>query len=264
METCFLQTPEKNYLLTGSEQGLFLRTTVNGQLSRPALLCGNYSCGLSAVAYRNFLFYAYQNKEHALLVRTLSDTAPVFRLTDTPFQTYHTPQLAVFCGQLLLFYITEQQSFYYLKGQLLLNEEAPELFRLPLTGPLSAIPKVLLCPTDIGLYLSLTSYCYSYLLQIDTNFHMEEMVAKDPTLAPLRSELEKKEAAISDLAKLLAEKESTINDLTKQLTETQKAHQNTTKLLDRAKNQYAELMQVAERYRDEAKKWYEKCTGFSV
>lgn len=250
METCFLRTSEKNYLLTGSEQGLFLRTTVNGQLSRPALLCGNYSCGLSAVAHRDFLFYAYQNKEHALLVRTLSDIAPVFRLTDTPFQTYHTPQLTVFCGHLLLFLIMEQQNFYYLKGQPLLTAEPPELFSFPLTGPLSAFPTLRLLDTEEFLYLSVKSENYATLLKIDSGFHMEELVEKEAVLTPLKAELAKKEATLSDLKKTL--------------TETQKAHQNTIKLLDRAKLQYAELMQIAERYRDEAKKWYEKYTGFSV
>ena len=110
MDTCFINNTEKSYLLTGSEQGLFLRTLTNGQPGRPALLCNNYSTGLSAVSYHNFLFYAYQTREHALLVRCYPDTPPLFRLTDIPFITYHTPQLVVFSGQLLLFYLTEQQN----------------------------------------------------------------------------------------------------------------------------------------------------------
>ena len=114
-------------LLSASEGGLFLHPVRNERFGHPFLLCSGYKSGFSGCIYNNFLYYAYINKENALLLRRLHETALLFRLDSTGNVAYRNPRLIVFDNLLFLFYFEETPSSYRLKLRLPFVDAEPGL-----------------------------------------------------------------------------------------------------------------------------------------
>lgn len=302
----------KNLLFYTTEARLYARPLQNEHLGRPTLLCSNYESGLSSTLYHDIVYYSYINKEHSLLVRSLTEPAVLFRLDCTAGVSYRMPKLVVFNKVLLLFYFEQHQSTYNLKAHALFTDTQPHSFPTVFPEPLTELPELTLCATASYLYVLLTGSQVSNLFRYDTSFSFEPFLPE----AEVLSSIEQKKQELQTIKQLLTDKDrenTTIRHLltertqevenskqtlmkksreiediktlfheqslalehtklllneSKQetrasllrLSESEKALQHTGFLLERAKTQYNELMQVAEKYREEAVKWYSKFT----
>jgi len=138
----------------------------NERFGHPVLLCSSYKSGFSGCVYNDSLYYTYINKENALLLRRLHESALLFRLEVTDTATYRSPKLVSFGSSLFLFYLEEIAHSYRLRLQLPLSGVAPKLPE-PLLASFSKPPIFSLQATEYYLYLVLTegttvtSYRYS-------------------------------------------------------------------------------------------------------
>ena len=173
-------------LLSASDTGLFLHSMQSGQFGRPVLLCSNYKNGLSGCEYNQSLYYTYINRENALLLRRLGESAPLLRSEQKDTVTYHNPQLIVFNNTLFLFYMEETQGSYRLRLQLPFSPIEPELPDLSQTA-CSPSPLFTLHTTGPYLYLFLTTETttVSYRYTRETGF--ETLSSEEALLSKLRT-----------------------------------------------------------------------------
>lgn len=264
MEVIYTTEQSRTLFLYPFENRLYLRTIQNERITRPLLLCSNYQSGLSGTLYNQALYYSYLSHDNSLLVRSLTESIPVFRLDGTSTVSYSTPHLVVFADRLLFFYIEKSRDSYFLKSHALFAEGQPET----LPDCFSDAPKLHVLPSGSHLYVFLTTTDTSKLFRYNIELRTEPFVTKNEFLhnfAPLLEQqhklLSEKEQDISDAKLQLTAKEKELQSLRLSLSENEEKAHRTELLLERAKAQYAELMTVAEQYRNESIKWYEKFTG---
>ena len=254
---------DTNLLLSASENGLFLHPVHNERFGHPFLLCSGYKNGFSGCVYNNSLHYAYINKENSLLLRRLHESTLLFRLDSSDNITYHTPRLVLFDNTLLLFYIEEEHGSYRLKLRSPFSDTEltlPEPFQTAFPEP----PSLMLQTTarHFYLFLSAGSTHISYRYAKASGF--EPLCSESELLSNLRPpwEAEKKqlEQALLQAVRLSEQQQNLLTEKEQSNLQTEKKLEHTTLLLERAKEQYNELIQVAEQYRQEALKWYGKFT----
>lgn len=166
-------------LLSASENGLFLHPMRNERFVPPFLLCSGYKTGLSGCVYNDSLYYAYLNKENALLLRRLHESSILFRLDSTDAVTYHQPQLFVFNHALFLIYFEVKNDSYRLRLCSPFSDASPQLPEA-FQSTFSELPSLSLQVTDRYLYLFLT---------VGT-VHSSYRYTKATGFEPLRSEEE--------------------------------------------------------------------------
>jgi len=298
MELLYPSEANKNLLLYTTGTGLYARTLQKEHIGRPTLLCSNYESGLSSVLYHDTVYYSYINKEHSLLIRALTKPAVLFRLDCTSGVSYLLPQLIVFNEVLLLFYFEKTQNFYVLKSHTPFTDTQPESFSSVFSDTFSELPSLTLQATASHLFVLLTtsqdlklcrynSTLSSEPLYSDAEFH-SLLVKKTQELQTVAQQLEERNQELQTLRQQLSQKTQELEisnlvltarnqeleqtkllftagkqeakELILRLSDSEKALQHTTLLLERAKTQYTELMQVAEKYKEEAMKWYSKFT----
>ncbi len=281
MEQLYALEPTRKLLLSTSDSGLYAHALQNERLIRSTQLCSNYESDLSGVLYNNTLYYSYLTKERSLLVRCFGDATIVFRLDSTGNISYQQPQLLSFANTLLLSYIEQTDAGYVPKFRCLFTDLPP--VSLPISAPASVIPQLRLLSTDTALYIFLSADTTSEVFRYNTSFSPEKLCTETEASAILQlpwkteknelqqkidqlteqltqaqDELAQKSAQCTRLESMLIEQTGNLHTTKKQLAQTEHNLQQTQTLLERAKAQYDELMQVAERYRDEARKWYGK------
>lgn len=239
MEAIFTTEQNRTLFLYSFENRLYLRTVQNERITRPLLLCNNYQNGLSGISYNNALYYSYLSHDNSLLVRNLTEPAPLFRLDGTSTVSYSNSHLVVFADRLLLFFIEKNKDSYSLKSHALFTETQPE----NLSECFPCIPELHILSAGQYLYVLLATADTSRLFRYNTELHTEPFATREELLHELTPLFEQE---LQTIRQSLAETE-------------QKAHHSEL-LLERAKAQYAELMTVAEQYRSEAMKWYGKYT----
>lgn len=250
-------------LLSASESGLFVYPMKNDRFGHPFLLCSGYKSGFSGCLYNDSLYYTYINKENSLLLRRLHESTLLFRLDNTEGISYVQPQLVCFHNTLFLFYFENEPGSFRLNVQLPfsgLHVSLPE----PLCTAYSEPPTLSLLTAGHYLYLFLSAgtSALSYRYSPATSF--EPIHAEADLLSTLRLpwEVEKAqlEQALLRAVHLSEQQQTLLSEKEQKLQQAVQAQEHTSRLLERAKTQYNELMQVAEQYRREAMKWYEKYT----
>lgn len=279
MELLFFSLPGNSLLLSGSENGLFLHTMQNQQFGRPLLLCSGYKNGLAGCSCDGNTYYTYINKENALLLRRLFDPSVLLKLDNTDSVSCLAPQLISFHNTLFLFYFEyeAEQNLYRLKLHLPFSSLQPD-FPDTLASACSVLPGLHVQTTGQYLYLILTTEATSVVYRYSASASFEPILSETDLLAGLRLPWESEKAQLEQTIRqsiqlsgqqqaLLTEKEqklyameARLAELSSEAEQTNTSLRKTTLLLERAKAQYAELMQVAEQYRQEAMKWYEKFT----
>lgn len=266
MEIIYTTEQNRKLFFYTYEAQLYLRAMQGERVARPLLLCNNYQSGLSSTLYNGALYYCYLNQDRSLLVRSLAEPTVLFRLDGTDTVSYEAPHLVVFAGRLLLFYIEKNQNSYSLKSHTLFAEAKPEV----LPDCFFNIPKLQLLSTGTHLFVFLSVDNSSKLFRYNTELRIETLLSKEELsyeLAPLLEQehklLQEKEQEASDAKMQLAEKEQELRNIRQSLAESEKKTHHTELLLERAKTQYAELMDVATKYREEAIKWRSKFLGDS-
>lgn len=231
-------------------------------------------------------YYTYINKENALLLRRLFDPSVLLKIDRTDSVSCLAPQLISFHNTLFLFYFEykTEQNLYRLKLHLPFSSLQPDLPDT-LASACSVLPGLHVQTTGQYLYLILTTEATSVAYRYSASASFEPLFSEEEVVSVLRLpwESEKKQLEQTILQSvqltgqqqaLLTEKEQKLHAMEAKLAElSSEAEQTNTSLwettrnlthtsllLERAKAQYAELMQVAEQYRQEAMKWYEKFT----
>ena len=260
MELLFSPDTNRKILLTASSSGLYSHLFQNERFLRSSLLCSNYECGLSGVLYHGALHYAYITKEHSLLLRCIGESSLQFRLDGTEAVSYHSPQLAVFVGCLLLAYFECIDGAYHLQLRTPFATFPPIAVPSVLPVSFAELPDLRILPVKTHLYLLLSAGASSFLFRYNTSFVPE-------VLCPEEELLSENDSILSDTKAKLRQSEERLHRVRNQLAECDAAHRKTlhnltqtTGLLERAKAQYEELMQVALQYKEEATKWYRKFT----
>lgn len=286
MELLSLSLPGSTLLLSGSEDGLFLYPVQSHRPGRPLLLCSGYKNGLAGCCCDGNTYYTYINKENALLLRRLFDPSVLLKIDSTDYVSCLAPQLISFHNTLLLFYFEyeAEQKLYRLKLYLPFSSLQPNLPDT-LASACSVLPGLHVHTTAQYLYLILTTEATSVAYRYSASVSFEPLFSEEEVVSVLRlpweSEkkqleqtilqsvqltgqqqalLTEKEQKLHTMEARLAELSSEAEQTNTSLRETAQTLAHTSLLLERAKTQYAELMQVAEQYRQEAMKWYEKFT----
>jgi len=117
------------------------------------------------------------------------------------------------------------------------------------------LPELFLLSSATHLFVLLSVHNSSKLLRYDTNLRAEPLCTKEEFLCELAPRLEQERTHFRQKLEadvLLLEQQNKL---------LQEKEQHTSLLLERAKTQYAELMDVATKYRDEAIKWRSKLLG---
>lgn len=182
-------------LLSASEGGLFLYPVRNEHFGHPFLLCSGYKTGFSGCIYNDSLYYAYLNKENALLLRRLHESALLFRLESNATVTCRDPQLIVFNHTLFLFFLEETPDAYRLKLRLPFTDKELQLPE-PLTVSFSTLPKLRLMTAGQSLYLFLTAGECSVSYRYTTADRFEPLCSEEELLSRLRLPWEAEEAQL--------------------------------------------------------------------
>lgn len=244
METIYTGSSGQKLFLYNSENFIYLRTSSGMDISRPILLCSDYSSGLSSVIFHDSIHFLYQNLHGDLIIRNILDSNILYRLSADKSPDYAAPLLLTFRDRLLL--------FYFVKNPL------DETYLLKLTFPLEmaetdfispvfpTLPKVQYLHLSDLLIFSCKLPSEYYIYQLNENFECSgvQFVAetalealKDDLRNKFTTELTDYQEAVTVLNKKIEEKENLIASI---------------------QSQYNELMNTALRYKEEAAKWYHK------
>lgn len=244
MGTIFSISPDKNLLLYSFDTSVCLRTTTKMEITRPLILCNDFSHSLSCAVCHDIPYYTYINTDGNLLVRNAFDPSIRFQLTSNNNFLHHSPLLCVCESELFLLFLVENPitGNYLLKCVRPLSPHEPAL-------EISTFP-------DIP-HLQCLCLDTSLLLVCSTG-QKEELFVKtgdlfQPFLLKKKQELEEEqrlheshfakiEEEVGALNSLLAQKEAQLMDRAK--------------TIESARRQYDTLMDTAYRYREEAEKWY--------
>lgn len=244
MGTIFSISSDKNLLLYSFDTSICLRTTSKMEITRPLILCNDFSHSLSCAVYHDIPYYTYINTEGDLLVHNAFDPTALFQLASTNNLTYHSPLLCVCENELFLLFLIENpmSGDYLLKyaRPLKPNEPALEISTFPTLPHLQCLSLdaslLLVCSTEQKeeLFVKKGDCFQPFLLKRKQELE-EEQKQNETRLAKIEEEL-------GALNSLLAQKEALLMDRAK--------------TIESARKQYDTLMNTAYRYREEAEKWY--------
>lgn len=98
------RTAEGNLVLYAQEEKIYVRTLVKENAGRAVVLASDYASDLTDVLYRGTVYYAYKNTEGELLVRNIADHGVWYHLGAEGGPEGYRPHLTVLGEQLILFY----------------------------------------------------------------------------------------------------------------------------------------------------------------
>lgn len=245
-----LQTATGDLLLLypASNRLLFQRYGRDG-LARPSIASENYSAGLSAVLFQENLYFSYLDGEDTLCFCHLGVPSPLRTMPNCK-SSILPPRLLLFHEKLLLVYATETA------------KDGPEDCEcsLCITAPLeeeSSEIRLSLKPSEILSIATGENACYFVVSLQEENTLLQ--LSQDFCLIPCPSSRETRVLqANQDLTSALEQVKDENHTLTHSLELLEEDKQGLLKAIESAKAQYQELMGVAEQYRDEAAKWYQK------
>lgn len=244
METIYTGTLGQKLFLYSSENSIYLRTSSGMDISRPVLLCSDYSTGLSSVIFHDSIHFLYQNLQGDLIIRNILDSNILYRLSADKSPDYAAPLLLTFRDRLLLFYFVKNP----LDETYLLKIIFPlEMTEITFASPaFPSLPKVQYLQLNDLLVFSCRLTSEYYIYQMNKNFECLEMqFISETALKSLKDDFENK------YAKELVDYQEKLTVLNKKIEEKEK-------LIDSIRSQYEELMNTALRYKEEAAKWYHK------
>ena len=244
METIYTGSSGQKLFLYNSENFIYLRTSSGMDISRPILLCSDYSSGLSSVIFHDSIHFLYQNLHGDLIIRNILDSNILYRLSADKSPDYAAPLLLTFRDRLLLFYFVKNplDETYLLK--LIFPLETVEI---DFTSPaFPSLPKVQFLQLNDLLIFSCKLPSEYYIYQMNENFECSgvQFIA-ETAFESLKNDFENKYA-------------KELTNYQKKLTVLNKKIEEKENLIDNIRSQYDELMNTALRYKEEAAKWYHK------
>ena len=239
MSNVFTTDSENSLIIYHYRQYIYLRSATGETLNRSILLSNDFHSNLTEAIYNNTLYYAYQNEQGDILIKSILDSKPLYQLLAGEVGECISPQIVCWHSKLLLFYILKNplNDSYLCKGILPLEDISSNDNYAPIeVGLFQSLPAVKTVPTKNNLFFIVD----------DGDTHHVSLVGEDFTLqtcedhSKCESALQVQGEKIHSLQASLQQKEALI------------AH---------IKKQYEDLMETAKKYLEEALKWYEKFSG---
>ena len=226
MSNLYELTNNVSILLYTSQNNILLRKKIGDNISRSKLLAMDFKQNLCGIIYDQIVYYAYIDINNHLILRRVTDSYPLYTKEHFPCQIPPQLRLVAFDGKLVIFY-EEQADFDHKK----LKGIFPFL-------PMSEIELKCQIPVSSDIYLLASKN------EILINFESADgnqnySLSKSMQISKLDSTFE--------LKLILQEKDNEINKLNA--------------MLESAKSQYNNLMDVANKYKNEAMKWCNKFAG---
>lgn len=251
MANIYALDTERNLLLYHSGNNIFLGTSNGRAFTRAVSLCNDYAGELSDVIYNGTVYFSYQNSNHDIILRNITDTEPVFQILQQDIPDCFSPKLLVFQDTLLLLYFIKNP----LNDTYLLKSIFPEhpTHKLPISAIFQNKPTIYSTFSNNRMFLHITAGDHIEFWQIDKDWNAIKLSFFDKN-------------ALTDLyAKAQAEYDIRLKEaLMEQTKILEKAKQEISQrdaIIESAKRQYNELMDTATKYRDEAIKWRGKFLG---
>ena len=242
-------------LLSLRDRQLAARRIEGDRSSRPTLIARDLAGEPSYAQHNGRLYCAYRTIDGALCVRDLSDNHVMCTLAPQEAR-YAAETLVCFGNRLLLFFFTEQDPNHGAKIPTRREPDAPwyrlcaflpgeerMLFELPEVFP--SAPTCVPVVVSENLFLHIYGTEYHKLIHVDADYNW------------LAISMSTQEDAARN-RKLLLTQQQRIESLLDETRQKDAQIQRLTADIESAKRQYGELMQVAEQYRDEARKWASK------
>ena len=238
METIYTDNLGQKLFLYNSGSFIYLRKTAGIDISRPILLCNDYATGLYSTIFQNSIYFVYQNLQGDLILRNVMEPNILYQLSSEESPDYVNPILLCFCDILvLLYYVNNPLDNSYLLRMCCpltgkeIATDIPSFSDIPQCQTIHFEDKLLFSFTANGIT---TFYCLNSVLQFSyiqlfTSPDLQKLI--DTNTLPHKEQSEKYEHKIK-------EQETIISSI---------------------KLQYDDLMNTAIQYREEAKKWYNKC-----
>jgi len=243
----------RNLILYPSGHQIFLGTSNGKTFTRAVSLCNDYSEKLSDVVYNGTLYFSYQNSNHDIILRNITDTEPIFQISQQDIPDCFLGKLVVFQENLLLFYFVKNplDDTYLLKGvfpeqkniTLKISAVFPEE---PVIHPIFQNHRLLLCITTSERidFWQIDENRISTPLFLITNAHTQK-------IDTLTKNQQQQEERIMQYQKEISQLSAQASRLRQDLIQRDA-------MIESAKRQYNELMDTAIKYREEAIKWRSK------
>ncbi len=262
---------EGKLVLYAQEGRIFLRTLTRDSMGRAIILTTDYGSDLTDVLYRGTVYYAYKNTEGDILIKNIVEHGVQYRLGAEGGPVSAMPKLTVVGETLLLFYAVRNpvDGQYGLRCQLPFGKENEREEMEQRIGSFlrewavsqSEPPRLQVMSGVGGILLFLDRKQFAWLgedwqwtLLRDAHGTQEEL-STEP-----QEDSEKIFAQRLQQARQQWEAETAKEEKqwAKELEHCQKELSQRDLLIESIKQQYEELMEVAEKYREEAIKWRSK------
>ena len=249
---------DRGLLLYTSKKQILLRQKNGTLFLQPKVVAVDYQSDLADVEYNSTLYYSYINEDGALLIRSLLSEVIPYKLEAGQGQTITKPLLVSRKGKLLLFFlIGETKQSPSLTGNteytlycLLPYEDAKPLGKWQLD---STSPAYQVVGVDNDLYVFIVQNGNLQFLHLSEELQVETLHLC--THLPDPSALEERDKTIQMQQSQILSLQTQMKDLQALLEKKQKECSYYQTQLDSAIIQYNELMEVAQKYKDEVMKY---------
>lgn len=262
---------DKSILFYTSEHRIITRNKIKDQFSRPVVLCTDYACSLTDTIYNGTIYYAYQNEQKQIIVKSITEQHPIFSVDSQVADGYYHPILIVFAKQLLLFYIAKSaiDNSYAIKCRNIFSDETSIVF----PEQYALLPNLSILTTQDSLILHISNDFTNSIFQLTSEWQLQILKTQIAFQQDIQEEhqnelqsLSKKHneelAQLRDTYKTLTDQYSLLQHNFSQQSQnfdhSKNQIQELQTMLESAKTQYNELMNVANQYRNEAIKWRSK------
>lgn len=224
MRSIYSDGQDKTLLLYSYQNIIYFRTIIAENTWKPIVLCNDFLSHLSDSIYQDNIYYSYINKDHNIIIKSITDQNVLYQLSGDSSLAYIQPGILSFLEKLLLIYAVKNpmNNTYFIKG--ILPFEKEHSFSIP--EPFSSTPTINYLISSHRLILSIDCSHQNRLYEITKDFQCiprNETTISEKELKPYKDEIKQQKDIIESI-----------------------------------KNQYEELMQTAYRYREEAIKWQNK------
>lgn len=258
MSSIYSLDTRKNLFLYTTDSLICLRNAVGETVERAITLCNDYASHMTDVIYNNTLYFAYQNKQQDIILRSITDLNDLYKLSSQDTPDCSNPHLTVFNNTLILFYLVKNplDDSYVIKSICPFAENCKVL----LSYSFAAKPQLHFLPLQSGLLLAIKYAEQEELICIHNNGSAEALSCSESKLSEQAARLEavhtaKLQTMEQEYTSRLAKTEA---KLTSQLSSLKMELFQKNKMIESAKLQYNQLMDTASKYRDEAIKWRSK------
>lgn len=279
---------EQNLILYTTGNYICLRTSVRENLTRPIILCDDYASDLSDLVYHNTIYYAYQNTNRDIILRSVIEQNDLYKISSRSTPDCFYPQVAAIRKLLILFYFVKNpvDNSYCLKTTFPLQPEQKlllpgDLFSTEAASSVSgeavfcSLPALHVLPVGGELIVHLSHDTEEFVFSINESLQCDKLCRNQEMLSQVQTELDKNKGMLSraqtELDKnkeMLSQTQTELDKSRELLAQTQKQISRLQsdlsgrdQLIQSIRKQYEELMDTAMKYRDEAVKWHNKFYG---